>query len=105
MRSKPTITQRAGLYCAEAQDLITGERAKTHGSFIEQHAKAARMWTAYLQAKYGTAPELSAADVLKMLMDLKTSRALTGSAFSDDHGRDIVGYAALYAVALEQERK
>ena len=97
-------TERAGRYCTEAAELVTSERAKTHGDFIVQHERAAEMISAYLRAKYGFQHDLTASDVLRFLIDVKVSRAMTGTAFSDDHGRDCVGYEALWAVAVEAER-
>lgn len=104
MRSKPSVTQQAGLYLAEAADLVTGPRAQTHGNFIEQHERAAKMIRAYIDAKFGVDLPLRASDVMRFLSDIKDSRQMTGKQFDPDHARDQIGYAALRAVALETER-
>lgn len=96
------ITKRAGQYGIQAVELITGERARTHGDFILQHDRAAMMIQAYLKAKYGLDVPLRASDVLQMLIAVKDSRDMTG-AFNDDNGRDRIGYALLLAVAREVE--
>ena len=100
--TKPTTA--AGLYCIEAAELITGPRAETHGSFILQHERAAKMIRAFISAKYDVDIPLTGSDVMRFLSDVKDSRSMTGAKFEKDHGRDCVGYAALRAVALEKER-
>lgn len=92
------------MYCVEAAELIRGPRAATHGNFIDQHERAAKMIRAYLDAKFGVDVPLRGSDVMRFLSDIKDSRSMTGLKFDKDHGRDQVGYSALRAVAMEQER-
>ena len=72
-------TTKAGAYCTEAAQLVTSDRAKTHGDFLKQHERAAEMWSAHLRARYGMQHDLKASDVIAMLIDLK-KRLLLNSA-------------------------
>ena len=81
------ITNRAGIYCIEAAELITGPRAQTHGDFILQHERAAKMIRAYIEAKFGVDVPLRVSDVMRFLADVKDSRLMTGTQFDKDHAR------------------
>jgi len=88
----------------EAAGLVSGERNKAYGDAYQQHVKAARMWSAYLQAKYGISPELSASDVCHLMSLLKWSREMSGP-FKADNNVDDCGYAALAGYCAWKEHE
>jgi hypothetical protein len=87
----------------EAIDLISKDRAKTHGHALVQHQVAADLWTAYLKGrgKLNFAP-LTAHEVAMLLMLLKASRDAVGSR-NRDNFVDAVGYACLAGAIREFE--
>lgn len=84
--------------CRTAADLVGGDRAKTHGDKVENHANIARFWNAHLQVKYPPRhfdmPELTALDVAQMMALLKSARQCHG-AFNLDDYVDQAGYAGV----------
>ena len=77
----------------KALQLISGDRADTHGSMWKNHENIAHLWNGYLHDKR----HLNAEDVANMMELLKIARRKLGS-FNEDDYTDGAGYAA---VALE----
>lgn len=76
----------------KALELVTGDRAKTHGNIYDQFQHTADLWTAYL---YNTdRSTISACDVAILNMLQKISRSCNGEINSDDYV-DMAGYAAI----------
>jgi hypothetical protein len=83
-----------------ALDLVTGDRASTHGSIQENHENIARLWNGYMYNK----DNLTASDVANMMELLKIARRKTGILNRDDYV-DGAGYAATaYECASAQEK-
>jgi len=71
----------------KAADLVSGDRAETHGDMRENFERIASLWSAYLGA------DISAIDVGQMMILLKMARAKSGTLHAD-HFIDQAGYAA-----------
>lgn len=109
-RANPIASQ----ICHDAEELISGARATTHGSVETTHANIAGAWNAILRAKWHFVghnldgqppPRLDSLDILNMLEALKIMRRYGGS-FNLDDFIDGVGYAALAGqVAAEKARE
>lgn len=87
VHSKETIIK-------SAQELVTGERAKTHGDPTLNHRKIADVWNGILMAADKLGSPLTAHDVANMMEGLKIARRYLG-AFNVDDYVDGVGYAAV----------
>lgn len=73
--------------------LIDGDRAKSHGPYLENHENIAKLWSAYLGV------EITARHAAMMLVLLKVARTMTGEHNRDDYA-DAAGYLALaWAIA------
>jgi len=94
---------RAAKILSDAASLVGGDRARTHGDCVLQHTKVAQMWSAYLSARYGGSPPLTAEDVCHCLTMLKWSRGMSAP-FNPDNAIDAVGYEAIAGVCAESER-
>jgi len=81
-----------------ALDLVTGDRASTHGSIQENHENIARLWNGYMYNK----DNLAASDVANMMELLKIARRKTGILNMDDYV-DAAGYAAVAYECAEAE--
>lgn len=79
-----------GAVLDEAKALITGERAKEHGSASVTFSKIAERWSSRLGC------EVSPKDVAAMMIDLKLVRNQQNPNVKDNYV-DIAGYAALAA--------
>ena len=79
----------------EAASLVSGERAKQHGAYVEMHKRGAELWSAYL----GT--EVMPSDVAFCMVLLKVARDERGSPNEDD-GVDASAYTALWAALSQQ---
>ena len=79
----------------EAASLVSGERAKQHGDYVEMHKRVAELWSAYL----GT--EVMPSDVAFCMVLLKVARDERGSPNEDD-GVDASAYTALWAALSHQ---
>ena len=95
-------SQRAGAILNEAARLVTQDRNATHGDCYQQQATAAKLWTAWLQAKDVTV-EISAEDVAVMMMLLKLSRTISGGTFNPDNYVDMAGYAGIASACAAKE--
>lgn len=65
-----------------AVDLITGDRAKSHGPKLENHLNIAYLWNGYLRGMSDYT--LTPADVAIMMALLKIARTKTGEENIDD---------------------
>ena len=87
--------------CQKAAELVSNDRAKTHGNKLENHQNIANLWNQYLSAKFlGCNVELSATDIAILMILLKVARTTTGT-FNIDDFIDIAGYAGC-AAEIEQ---
>jgi hypothetical protein len=75
-----------------AADLVGGDRELTHGTKLENHAKIAAMWNAYLAIRRNPAAPLNQTDVALLMVLLKVARTQLG-AFNADDFTDMAGYA------------
>ena len=102
----------ASSICHDAEELISGARAATHGDVIENHAAIAAIWNAILKAKWRdwdfvevpSVEWLTPLDVLNMMEALKIMRRYGGS-FNLDDFIDGVGYAALAGQVAAERAK
>lgn len=60
-------------------ELTTGNRARTHGDWVENHQTIASLWSTYLQRP------ISAHDVCMLMTLVKVSRVANGSFNPDDY--------------------
>jgi|TARA_R110000787_G_C13438926_1_gene446235 hypothetical protein len=79
----------------EAASLVSGDRAVSHGDFVDQHKRIAKLWGTYL----GT--EVTPANVAFCMVLLKVSREEHGAPNPDD-GVDASAYTALWAALAQQ---
>lgn len=79
---------RAEPILAEAQRLVSGARQEAYGPPVEDFARTARLWSAYLDGR----DVVTAADVGLMMVLLKVSREAYRP--GRDNRVDIAGYAA-----------
>ncbi len=87
--TNPISTDRiAKQFCDTAGEIITGDRAKSHGDAGDNFQNIADLWSAYLGIS------ISASQVSLMMVMLKIARAKMG-AFNNDDYVDMCGYAAL----------
>lgn len=88
-----------------ARQAVDGERGESYGPPQVNHERTAILWTAYLEAKYGTLigemPALSTADVCYMNILQKMSRDM--HAPKEDNIVDQVGYLINIAKLREYE--
>lgn len=85
------MSEAAAKYIREAARLVSGDRAKQHGDMEKVHARAAKLWSAYLDIE--EAP-LSPADVAMLMILLKMARDGAGD-FNADNFIDMCGYAGI----------
>ena len=94
--AKPADTDRvtAGSICRTAANLVSDDRAKTHGPKEVNHANIGRLWTAYLQNENILPPGITidAHLAAMMLALLKVARTSAGAHNPDDYV-DLAGYA------------
>lgn len=89
-----------------AANLVSGDRARTHGDKTDNHQRIAAVWNGILSAA-GKQPKqpLNAHDVANLMEGMKIARRYAGSFNVDDY-IDGAGYAAVAGeIAGEQERK
>lgn len=80
--------------CTKAGELVSGDRAATHGDKLQNHLNIATFWNAYLGPKLQPGREwITALDVANMMELLKIARRITGGHNIDDY-IDGAGYAA-----------
>ena len=85
-----------------ALELISKDRAKTHGHALVQHQVAADMWSAYLKGRDKLTANLTGHEVAMLLLLLKCSRDAVG-AYNTDNFVDAVGYSCLAGAIREFE--
>lgn len=85
--------------CRRAADLMSGDRAKTHGPKYRNHANIAEMWNAYLSIRRDRLAPLTPANVAIMVALLKVARSELGAFNLDDY----VDGAAYFGIAGELE--
>ena len=71
-----------------AADAVKDRHGK-HGDFRHTHQRIADLWAAYLGV------DVTATDVVRMMILLKVGRSKEGDEADPDHATDIAGYAAL----------
>jgi hypothetical protein len=87
----------------KAADLVSGDRAQTHGDMAENFERIANLWTAYLGKRLDY--ELTAVDIGQMMVLLKIARTQGGAINADDF-IDQAGYAACAGeIALKTFRR
>ena len=99
MTDKPMTT--AEDIVRRAAELVGGERAAQHGDKLENFAKIARLWTAYMANAGLINTDLSASQAADMMELLKVARRQSGG-FNPDDYIDGAGYAG---VAFEIRRR
>jgi hypothetical protein len=87
--TKPiSIDRIAKQFCETAADMITGDRASTHGDASVNFDRIANLWSAYLHTN------IAGSQVPVMMVLMKIARS-TGGDFNKDDYIDMCGYAAL----------
>tara|TARA_R100000315_G_C5105371_1_gene60273 strand:+ start:82 stop:351 length:270 start_codon:yes stop_codon:yes gene_type:complete len=79
----------------KAASLVSGDRAKQHGDYTQQHRRVAELWSSYLKTP------ITAQEVAFCMVLLKISRDELGSPNPDD-GVDASAYTSIWA-ALAQK--
>jgi hypothetical protein len=74
--------------------LVGGDRQKTHGDKLANHANIARLQNAFLANRIDPIAPLSASEVALMMVLLKVARTQLGQHNADDFV-DMAGYAAV----------
>lgn len=77
----------------DAKKIIYGDREQTYGHPAKNLEAIAILWTAHIQAKYGTRIPLSSEDVAWMMVQLKSARAM--NTYTRDNQVDAIGYIGL----------
>ena len=85
----------------DAANLVSGDRAKTHGDKLKNHENIARGWQAYLESRPDPVSPLSALDAANMMEVMKIMRRCAGDHNIDDY-IDGAGYAAVAGEIAEQ---
>jgi hypothetical protein len=83
-----SINRIAKQYCETAGDLVSNDRAQTHGDASKSFDIVARLWSAYLTTN------IAGSQVPLMMMMFKVARSMNGNFNKDDYV-DMCGYAAL----------
>tara|TARA_R100001443_G_C3261939_1_gene155813 strand:- start:190 stop:519 length:330 start_codon:yes stop_codon:yes gene_type:complete len=78
----------------EAAQLITVDRAATHGSAFDNFTLIAQYWSSHVNARHGTAIDLKANDVCDMMELLKLGRR-NSKPGNIENASDGCGYGAL----------
>jgi hypothetical protein len=78
-----------------AADLVSGDRAQSHGDIYDNHRRIADAWNGILRAAgKPTERPLDAHDVANLMEGMKIARRYAGSFNADDY-IDGAGYAAV----------
>lgn len=96
--------KKAVKICNEAAKLISGDREESHGSVRQNHENIAKLWNAYLVIRQEPAAELTAVDILHMMVLLKMARTQLGK-YNPDDWLDGVGYLALAGEVTEEDER
>lgn len=92
---RETTMPRAAELLTSAAALVGGDRERTHGSKLQNHAAIADVWNGILKARARWRPAedpLDAHDVALMMAGLKIARTYGGQLNPDDYV-DLAGYA------------
>jgi len=95
------MATKAGEILETARQLVDGDRARTHGDKMENHACIAALWNAYmrlqLQRRGVDVPGaiFGSLDVATMMLLLKVARTVSGGEHNLDNYVDAAGYAAV----------
>ena len=95
------MATNAGDILETARQLVDGDRARTHGDKMENHACIAALWNAYLRLiclRRGVAVPgaiFCSLDVATMMLLLKVARTISGGEHNLDNYIDAAGYAAV----------
>ena len=81
----------------KAEELVTGDRNKTHGDAFQNHAEIAEFWNIFLDDKLKPFTAITSDEVAAMMALLKISRSQRGKANVDDY----VDASAYMAIAGE----
>lgn len=82
----------AGAILLRASELVSGERARTHGDKVVNHQNIADHWNAYLSGRISV--PLTPLDVALMMVELKIARTKAGAYNADDFD-DMAGYSGV----------
>lgn len=85
---------KASDICRQAAELVSGDRARTHGDKRKNHQNIAALWTAYLSIRREPGAPLSASDAATMMALVKIARMETGDHNPDD-AVDGAGYIGI----------
>ena len=80
----------------KAASLVSGDRAKQHGDYTQQHKRVASLWSAYLNTP------ISAQEVAFCMVLLKISRDELGALNTDD-GVDASAYTSIWAALAQKD--
>ena len=92
--SKKTVETFRELVLKEATQLVTVDRAKQHGSALDNFTLIAQYWSSHINARYRTAIELKPNDVCDLMELLKLGRR-NSSPGNIENSSDGAGYGAL----------
>ena len=102
------MATKAGEILETARQLVDGDRARTHGDKVENHACIAALWSAYLRLQlHRSGVDLPGAivdplDVATMMLLLKVARTVSGGEHNLDNYVDAAGYAAVAGEIAER---
>lgn len=93
---EPTPTRTAQSLLLEAAEIVSGDRARTHGPKERSFELIAKFWDLYLvnRSLGGLSVAISAIDVAQMMVLLKVARSVQGEP-TWDHYLDAAGYSAV----------
>ena len=77
----------------KATEIIFGDREQTYGKPGKNLVLISKLWSEYIEGKYGEKYLLSAEDVCYMMILLKIARL--ANSHTDDNVIDVMGYAGL----------
>lgn len=84
---------KAAEIAEKAANIVSGDRAQSHGNMHHHFASVALLWNAYMMARRDTSAPLRATDVPHMMALLKIARTQSGTVNADDF-IDGAGYLA-----------
>ena len=78
-------------FAAKLTDIVTNDRAKTHGDMHKVHRDIATLWNVYLSMRRYAEQPLLPTDVATMMALMKIARSQNGAENADDM-LDAAGY-------------
>lgn len=98
-----TIEPRRVVVLKEAAQLVTQDRAKQHGSALDNFTLISQYWSSHINARYGTAIKLKPNDVCDLMELFKLGRRNTSPDNIENYS-DACGYGSLsYEMVKEQK--